>query len=99
MGSGAKLDSDLAGAAGEVLACSKIKRHARPAPIIYEKLDGNVGLDVRIRFYLWLLPVPRTLFAIHRTGEILASDNLPGDIFGAQGANGFEQLDFFIADR
>ena len=95
----AELDADFAGAQGKRFAGAQIKRDAGPAPIINPELQRDVRFDVGIGFYLFFLPIAGTELAIHDAGEVLAADDLFGNVGGRERTDRFEEFYFFIANR
>src|SRR5207248_4000179 len=68
-----EVNAYLRQAARESLAGADIKGHARPAPIIDEQLERDVGLSGRMRIDSGLLAIARNALAIDNSGTVLSA--------------------------
>jgi hypothetical protein len=79
-----KLDGNLGGPLGQVLARTQVKGNARPAPVVEEKLDGQESLGKRIRRDALLFTVSGRGLASDGSGRVLAAYDETVNIVGRE---------------
>src|SRR5262249_35162589 len=92
VGGALELNHDLRGALGEALACSQIKRHAGPAPVVDEAPHGDDRLGARAGADARLLPVARHRIAVNFSRSVLTANDGLRDTFQIVGADGLQDL-------
>ena len=95
----AEVDADFGGLFGELFADAEVEGDAFPAPVVDVDADGGVGLGHGVRGDAVFFAVAWDGFAAGGAGGVLSADDIAGDVGGVfEGAEGFEDLDFFVAD-
>ena len=94
----AKLDDDLRHAPRQALAGAKIKRHARPTPVVDEQLHGDKCFRVRIGRDVRFTAIAHDALAVIRAASILAAHHVGEYLFRTQGLNGMKHFGLFVAD-
>ena len=82
----------------EAFAMAKIKRDARPSPVIDEQLQCYERLGPRGGRNVCFLQIAGHGFAGHRTAGVLAANGKLLDLIGSDGPDGAEDLHFLVVD-
>ena len=96
---GLEMNDDLGNLRGHALGSPHVERHPGPTPVIYIKLQGRIGLSLRIRVHPGFFPVSHHGFTVTAAGQILPPYGILKKGLGVpHDAEGFKGLNFFIPD-
>ena len=94
-----EVDADFGGLFGELFADAEVEGDPFPAPVVDVDADGGVGLGHGIRGDAVFFAVAWDGFAAGGACGVLGADDIACDVGGVfEGSEGFEDLDFFVAD-
>ena len=94
-----EVDGDFGGLFGELFADADVEGDSLPAPGVDEEAEGDVSFGLGFRIDAVFLAVAGAGDAIDRAGGVLSTDDVLADgVWANEGAEGADDLDFFIAD-
>src|SRR5713226_2246625 len=96
--SAAELDHDLRGALSETLAGTKIKGDACPAPVVDQQFASDKGFGFGSGIHVGLFAVAGHRLITQFSGRVLSANHGLRHHFQIEGADGLQNLQFFIAD-
>ena len=99
LGGAFEVDGDFGGLFGELFADANVEGDALPAPGVDEETECDVSFGLGFRIDAVFLSVAGAGDAIDGTAGVLgANDVLADGVWANEGAEGADDLDFFIAD-
>ncbi|MCY1173104.1 hypothetical protein D9M73_132550 [compost metagenome] len=94
-----ELDDDLRSAPRHAFAGAQIERHARPAPVVDVRLDGNESFGIAVVVDVLFKVVGRHFLAADTPGTILATYRLVLHILAGDWLEGAQDFHLFVAYR
>src|SRR4029077_21040149 len=85
-------------ALGEALAGAEVEGNAGPAPVVYEKFQGDEGFGVGLGIDVGFVAVASELLAVHFARAVLAANRVGEDFLGSEGLNGVQDFGLLVAD-
>ncbi len=93
-----EMDDDLRQLLRHALAGTQVERHPGPTPVADIGTQGDEGFGVALGVGIVFFQVTRHGFTSAVAGDVLATDYLGGQAFGADRRQGLEHLDLLVTD-